>query len=187
MNYVSRITVTALITACAALALGTTTVHAQKWPVRPVRLVIPFTPGGGSDTTARILGQKLSENNAQTFIADNRPGAGGNIAFDFVAKADADGYTLLYSPIGIAINPTLFEKVNYRIEDFVAITYIGEAPLLIVANNALPARNIGDLIKLAKSHRGEVRFASSGMGSSSHLASEVMRMMAGVEMLRYTT
>jgi tripartite-type tricarboxylate transporter receptor subunit TctC len=183
MNYVSRITVTALITACAALALGTTTAHAQKWPVRPVRLVIPFTPGGGSDTTARILGQKLSENNAQTFIADNRPGAGGNIAFDFVAKADADGYTLLYSPIGIAINPTLFEKVNYRIEDFVAITYIGEAPLLIVANNALPARNIGDLIKLAKSHRGEVRFASSGMGSSSHLASEVMRMMAGVEML----
>ena len=148
MNYVSRITVTALITACAALALGTTTAHAQKWPVRPVRLVIPFTPGGGSDTTARILGQKLSENNAQTFIADNRPGAGGNIAFDFVA-----------------------------------ITYIGEAPLLIVANNALPARNIGDLIKLAKSHRGEVRFASSGMGSSSHLASEVMRMMAGVEML----
>ena len=95
MNYVSRITVTALITACAALALGTTTAHAQKWPVRPVRLVIPFTPGGGSDTTARILGQKLSENNAQTFIADNRPGAGGNIAFDFVAKADADGYTLL--------------------------------------------------------------------------------------------
>ena len=183
MHYVRRMTVIALLTACAALALGATSAYAQKWPVRPVRLVIPLTAGGGADTTARILAQKLSENTGQSFIVENRPGAGGNIAFDYVAKADADGYTLLYSPVAIAINPTLFEKINYRIEDFVAISYIGDAPLVLVANNALPARNIGELIELAKARPGEIRFSSSAIGSSSHLASEVMRMMAGVEML----
>jgi tripartite-type tricarboxylate transporter receptor subunit TctC len=165
------------------MVLGSASAQAQKWPTRPVRLVIPLTAGGGADTTARVLAQKLSENTGQSFIVENRPGAGGNIAFDFVAKADGDGYTLLYSPIGVAINPTLFEKINYRLEDFVAISHIGDAPLLVVANNSLPVRNVDDLIKLAKSRPGEVRFSSSAIGSSSHLASEMMRMMAGVEML----
>jgi tripartite-type tricarboxylate transporter receptor subunit TctC len=169
--------------ACAALLAGATFASAQSWPSRPVRVVIPFTPGGGSDTTARILGQKMGENTGQTFIADNKPGAGGNIAFEFVSKADPDGYTLLYSPVGIAINPTLFAKINYRIEDFVAITEIGEAPLLVVVNNALPVRSLGDFIKLARAHPGSVRFASSGTGSSSHLASEVLGMMAGLKMI----
>ena len=183
MNYVRRMTVNSLVTTCIALALGVASAYAQQSPVRPTRLVIPLTAGGGADTTARILAQKLSENTGQSFIVENRPGAGGNIAFDYVAKADPDGYTLLYSPIGFAINPTLFEKVNYRIEDFVGVSYIGDAPLLLVANNALPVRNIGELIELAKARPGEVRFSSSAIGSSSHLASEVMRMMAGVEML----
>jgi tripartite-type tricarboxylate transporter receptor subunit TctC len=168
---------------CAALLMGATFASAQSWPSRAVRIVIPFTPGGGSDTTARILGQKMGENTGQTFIAENRPGAGGNIAFELVSKADPDGYTLLYSPVGIAINPTLFSKVNYRIEDFVAITEIGEAPLLVVVNNALPVRSLNDFIKLARSHPGAVRFASSGTGSSSHLASEVLGMMAGLKMI----
>jgi len=176
-------TVTALVTACAVLAFGASSTYAQKSSVRPTRLVIPLTAGGGADTTARILAQKLSENTGQSFIVENRPGAGGNIAFDYVAKADPDGYTLLYSPIGVAINPTLFEKVNYRIEDFVGVSYVGDAPLLLVANNSLSVRTIGELIELAKARPGEVRFSSSAIGSSSHLASEVMRMMAGVEML----
>ena len=182
MNWVRRMSVTSLLAACVALALGASNAYAQKSPVRPVRLVIPLTAGGGADTTARILAQKLSENTGQTFIVENRPGAGGNIAFDFVAKADPDGHTLLYSPVAIAINPTLFEKINYRIEDFVGVSYIGDAPLLLVANNALPVLNITDLINLAKARPGEVRFSSSAIGSSSHLASEMMRMMAGVEM-----
>ena len=183
MNCFRRITVTSLLAVCVALALGASNTYAQKSSVRPVRLVIPLTAGGGADTTARILAQKLSENTGQSFIVENRPGAGGNIAFDFVAKADPDGHTLLYSPVAIAINPTLFEKVNYRIEDFVGISYVGDAPLLLVANNALPVRDIIDLINLAKARPGEVRFSSSAIGSSSHLASEMMRMMAGVEML----
>lgn len=177
MKYVRRTTVASLLAACVALALGASNSYAQKSSVRPVRLVIPLTAGGGADTTARILAQKLSENTGQSFIVENRPGAGGNIAFDFVAKADPDGHTLLYSPVAIAINPTLFEKVNYRIEDFVAISYVGDAPLLLVANNALPVINITDLINLAKSRPGEVRFSSSSIGNSSHLASEMMRMM----------
>ena len=95
MNYVRRITVTSLLAACVALALGTSGAYAQTSSVRPIRLVIPLTAGGGADTTARILAQKLSENTGQSFIVENRPGAGGNIAFDFVAKADPDGHTLL--------------------------------------------------------------------------------------------
>lgn len=182
MNCFRRMSVTSLLAACVALAFGASSAYAQKSSVRPVRLVIPLTAGGGADTTARILAQKLSENTGQTFIVENRPGAGGNIAFDFVAKAEPDGHTLLYSPVAIAINPTLFEKINYRIEDFVGVSYIGDAPLLLVANNALPVRNIIDLINLAKVRPGEVRFSSSAIGSSSHLASEMMRMMAGVEM-----
>ncbi len=183
MNCFRRMTVTSLLAACVALAFGASSAYAQKSSVRPVRLVIPLTAGGGADTTARILAQKLSENTGQSFMVENRPGAGGNIAFDFVAKADPDGHTLLYSPVAIAINPTLFEKINYRIEDFVGISYVGDAPLLLVANNALPVRSITDLINLAKARPGEVRFSSSAIGSSSHLASEMMRMMAGVEML----
>ncbi len=168
---------------CTALLFAAASAGAQSWPARPVRIVIPFTPGGGSDTTARILGQKLAEHTGQSFIADNRPGAGGNIAFEYVAKAEPDGYTLLYSPVGIAINPSLFTKVNYRIEDLAAITHIGEAPLLVVVNAALPVRSVGELVALAKSRPGEVRFASSGTGSSSHLASEVLAMMAGIKMV----
>ncbi len=183
MHDVRRMVINSLLSTCIALALGASNAHAQQSPARPTRLVIPLTAGGGADTTARILAQKLSENTGQSFIVENRPGAGGNIAFDYVAKADPDGYTLLYSPIGVAINPTLFEKVNYRIEDFVGVSYVGDAPLLLVANNSLPVRTIGELIELAKARPGEVRFSSSAIGSSSHLASEVMRMMAGVEML----
>jgi tripartite-type tricarboxylate transporter receptor subunit TctC len=156
---------------------------AQTWPAKPVRIVIPFTPGGGSDSVGRIIAQKLGEITSQSFVVENRPGAGGNIAFEFVAKSDADGYTLLNSPVGVVTNPSLFSKVNYRIEDFAAVTQIGEAPLLVVVNPSLPVRSLAEFIKLAKSRPGEVRFGSSGTGSSSHLASEVLRMMGGINIV----
>ena len=156
---------------------------AQTWPAKPVRIVIPFTPGGGSDSVGRIIAQKLGEITSQSFVVENRPGAGGNIAFEFVAKSDADGYTLLNSPVGVVTNPSLFSKVNYRIEDFAAVTQIGEAPLLVVVNPSLPVRSLAEFIKLAKARPGEVRFGSSGTGSSSHLASEVLRMMGGINII----
>jgi tripartite-type tricarboxylate transporter receptor subunit TctC len=165
--------------ACAASIAA----EAQTWPAKPVRIVIPFTPGGGSDSVGRILAQKLGETTGQSFVVENRPGAGGNIAFEFVAKADPDGYTLVNSPIGIVTNPSLFSKVNYRIEDFAAVTQIGEAPLLVVVNPALPVRSLAEFVKLAKARPGEVRFGSSGTGSSSHLASEVLRTMAGINII----
>lgn len=157
--------------------------QAQTYPSRPVKIVIPFTAGGGADVVARILAQKLGASVGQGFVVDNRPGAGGNIAFELVARAEPDGYTLLNSTPGIVINPTLYRKVSYKIEDFVAISLIGKAPLLIVVHPSLPVRSVADLVKLAKAKPGSIRFSSAGTGSSSHLASEVFRMMAGIDMV----
>jgi tripartite-type tricarboxylate transporter receptor subunit TctC len=157
--------------------------HAQSYPAKPVRMLVAFPAGGSADIVARVLAQRLSEQVGQNFIVDNRPGAGGNLAFEALARADADGYTILNSTPGIVINPHLYRKVGFKIEDFVAIARVGEAPLLVMANPAVPANTIGELIQLAKAKPGLVRYASAGNGSSSHLASEVMRMMAGVDLL----
>ena len=156
---------------------------AQPYPAKPVRLLVAFPAGGSADIVARVLAQKLSESMGQQIIVDNRPGAGGNLAFEALAKADPDGYTILNSTPGIVINPSLYRKVSFRLEDFVAISLVGEAPLLIMAHPSLPANTVQELVKLAKAKPGAIRYASAGNGSSSHLASEVFRMMAGINML----
>jgi tripartite-type tricarboxylate transporter receptor subunit TctC len=156
---------------------------AQPYPAKPVRMLVAFPAGGSADIVARILAQKLTESVGQQIVVDNRPGAGGNLAFEALAKADADGYTILNSTPGIVINPSLYRKVSFKIEDFVAISLVGEAPLLIMAHPSLPANTVQELVKLAKAKPGAIRYASAGNGSSSHLASEVFRMMAGIEML----
>lgn len=156
---------------------------AQSYPVKPVRMLVAFPAGGSADIVARVLAQRLSESIGQNIIVDNRPGAGGNLAFEALAKADPDGYVILNSTPGIVINPSLYRKVNFRIEDFVAISLVGEAPLFIMAHPSLPANTIPELVKLAKAKPGSIRYASAGNGSTSHLASEVFRMMAGIEML----
>jgi tripartite-type tricarboxylate transporter receptor subunit TctC len=166
-----------------AYMLATTVACAQSYPAKPVRMLVAFPAGGSADIVARVLAQKLSESIGQQIIVDNRPGAGGNLAFEALAKADPDGYTVLNSTPGIVINPSLYRKVNFKIEDFVAISLVGEAPLLIMAHPSLPANTIQELVKLAKAKPGAIRYASAGNGSSSHLASEVFRMMAGIDML----
>lgn len=158
-------------------------VYAQAYPTKAVRMLVAFPAGGSADIVARVLAQRLSESFGQQVIVDNRPGAGGNLAFDALARADADGYTILNSTPGIVINPSLYRKVNFKIEDFVAISHVGEAPLLIMAHPSVPANTIPELVKLAKAKPGSVRYASAGNGSSSHLASEVFRQMAGIDML----
>jgi len=169
---------------CAALATWVQgEARAQAYPARPVKIVIPFTPGGGSDVVARILAQKIAEATGQSFVADNRPGAGGNIAFEYVAHAEPDGYTILNSTPGIVINPTLYRKVNFKVDDFIAVSLIGKAPLLLVVHPSLPARTVSELVKLAKARPGAIRFASAGTGSSSHLASEVFRTMTGIDLV----
>jgi tripartite-type tricarboxylate transporter receptor subunit TctC len=156
---------------------------AQAYPIKPVRMLVAFPTGGSADIVARLLAQRLSEQMGQNIFVENRPGAGGNLAFSALAKADPDGYTILNSTPGIVINPHLYRKVDFRIEDFVAISHIGEAPLLVMAHPSFPANSLAELVKLAKAKPGMIRYASAGNGSSSHLASEVMRMMAGIDLL----
>lgn len=170
-------------TVVLSLLLCATPAFAQNYPTKSVRMLVAFPAGGSADIVARVVAQQLGSSFGQNVFVENRPGAGGNIAFDALAKADADGYTILNSTPGIVINPSLYRKVNFKIEDFVAISLVGEAPLLIMAHPSLPANTIPELVRLAKAKPGAIRYASAGNGSSSHLASEVFRMMAGLDML----
>lgn len=157
--------------------------QSQAYPAKAVRMLVAFPTGGSADIVARVLAQRLSESMGQNIFVENRPGAGGNLAFEALAKATPDGYTILNSTPGIVINPSLYRKVNFKLEDFVAISHVGEAPLLIMAHPSLPANSIPELVKLAKAKPGAIRYASAGNGSSSHLATEVFRTMAGLDML----
>jgi tripartite-type tricarboxylate transporter receptor subunit TctC len=156
---------------------------AQTYPARTVRVVVAFPAGGSADIVGRVLAQKLGESTGQNFIIDNRPGAGGNIAFDLVARAEADGYTLLHSTPGIVINPSLYRKVNFKLEDFAPISLVGAAPLVVMVHPSLPVRSIAALVKLAKAKPGAVKFGSAGSGSTAHLASEMLRSQAGIELV----
>ena len=169
--------------AAVTAAFASAVAYAQTYPAKPVRMLVAFPTGGSADIVARLLAQRLSEQAGVNFFVENRPGAGGNLAFGALAKADPDGYTILNSTPGIVINPHLYRKVDFRVEDFVAISHVGAAPLLVMAHPSFPASSLAELVKLAKAKPGMIRYASAGNGSSSHLASEVMRMMAGIDLL----
>jgi tripartite-type tricarboxylate transporter receptor subunit TctC len=170
------------IVAAALLLLAPGIAGAQGYPNRPVKVLVAFPAGGSADIVARIVTQRLAEQLKQPFIVENRPGAGGNIAFEAAAKADADGYTLMLSTPGVVINPTLYKKTaRFAPSDFAAIYIIGEAPLLIMVNPNVKANTLGELIALAKQKPGSLRYASAGNGSSSHLASEIFLSMAGLK------
>jgi tripartite-type tricarboxylate transporter receptor subunit TctC len=171
------------LSALAALSLASTAAPAQTFPAKALRMVIAFPAGGSADIVGRVMAQKMSENIGQQVVVENRPGAGGNIAFEFVARAEPDGYTLVNATPGIVTNLSLFRKTNFKLDDFTPIMHVGDAPLLIMVHPSLPANNIMELVRLAKSRPGAVRYGSAGMGSSSHLASEVFRLMAGLDML----
>ena len=169
--------------AAVTAAFASAVAYSQTYPAKPVRMLVAFPTGGSADIVARLLAQRLSEQAGVNFFVENRPGAGGNLAFGALAKADPDGYTILNSTPGIVINPHLYRKVDFRVEDFVAISHVGAAPLLVMAHPSFPAGSLAELVKLAKAKPGMIRYASAGNGSSSHLASEVMRMMAGIDLL----
>ena len=177
----SRLCQVLMSLSCAfALAGGAS---AQSYPAKPVRLIVPFAPGGGVDFTSRILAQKLSELWSQQAIVDNRPGAGGIIGTEFAAKAAPDGYTLLMGSIGsISINPSLYAKLSYNPErDFAPVTLTGFVPNIVVMHPAVPVRNIAQLIALAKQKRGLLTFGTGGSGTSNHLSGELFNSMAGVQ------
>ena len=157
---------------------------AGNYPNRPVRWVVPFTPGASNDIIARLVGQKLSEAWGQQFVIDNRPGAGGSVGAETVAKAVPDGYTLLLANPGPSVNtPLLLRKPLYKVDDFTNIVFIGYAPLLILANPKFPPNNPKELLAYAKSNPGKVSWGSSGNGSSLHIGLALFQAATGAEVV----
>lgn len=172
---------------CAAVVvaalLPATGYAASTYPDRPVRLIVGFPPGGAADILARVSAQQLSERLGQQVVVDNRGGAGGLIATETTARANADGYTLLFSSIPHVINPHLYKKVSYdALKDFAPIVQFVAVPLMLASSNALPAQSVKDLIAYAKANPGKLNYGSAGNGSSSHLAVELFKSMADIRM-----
>jgi len=157
----------------------------DDYPVRPVKIVVPFAPGGSTDVVARILADKLGTEFKQSFVVDNRSGASGNIGADAVAKAAPDGYTLLMGTTGVlSINAHLFKDLSYNpAKDFTPVSYTSLITNVLVVNPAVPVKTVQELIAMAKSKPGSLTFASSGSGSSTHLTGELFKAMAGVDIL----
>jgi tripartite-type tricarboxylate transporter receptor subunit TctC len=157
---------------------------AAGYPTRPIRMLVGFSPGGGTDVAIRIIGKKLSEIWGQQIIVDNRPGAGGLVAFEIVAKANPDGHTLLATSPSFAIQPGLTSKLPFDpIRDFAPITVASVAPYLLVVYPGVEAKTVKELVALAKSSPGKLNYASGGIGSAQHLAAELFRLMAGVDIV----
>jgi len=167
----------------AATCITASCALAQNYPVKTVRIVVPFAPGGHTDIIARILGQKYTETMRQPFVVDNRAGAGGVIGTDIVAKAAPDGHTLLVMPLPFAVLPSLYVKLPYDAErDFTPVTLIAAAPLLLFVHPSVPVKNAQELINLAKVRPGSLNYGSAGAGSTAHLATEYFSLRAGVKM-----
>ncbi len=169
-----------VLAACVGVAGG---VHAQAFPVKPVRIIIGFSAGSSTDTVARVIAQKLAESWGQPVIIDNRAGAGGNIAADVVAKANADGYTLLFANNGLAISATLYRKLPYdAARDLEPVIQVTAMPHVLVANQSLPVTSIRELVALAKAKPGQLSFGSAGTGNSDHMAGELFKYLAGIDL-----
>jgi len=160
-------------------------VAAQAFPNRPARLVVPFPPGGPLDAVGRAIAQKLTEMWGQSVVVDNRPGAGGNIGADFVAKSPPDGYTVVMGALSThAVNPSLYPTMPYdAVRDFAPITLVAITPNVLVVNNALPVHSVKELIAYAKANPGKLSFGSGSVGSAGHLAGELFKVEAGVDMV----
>lgn len=172
--------------AAAAVALPVTsgTASAQAYPARPVRLVIGYTPGGSADLTARLMGQWLSEKLGQSFVIENRPGGGTNIATEAVVRAAPDGYTLMLVAPANAINATLYEKLNFDfLRDIEPVAGIIRFPNVVAVNPSLPIHSIPELIAYAKANPGKLNMASSGNGSTIHMSGELFKMLTGINMV----
>lgn len=174
-----------LSAAALALAASLSPVLAQNYPAKTIRMIVPFPPGGTTDILARVAGQKITEAFGQQVIIDNRPGAGGNIGTELVAKAAPDGYTLLTDPGStLTINPSLFAKLSYDVlKDFAPVTIIAAVPNLLVVHPSLPVKSVRELITLAKARPGQLNYASTGAGQSTHLSMELFKTMAGINVV----
>src|SRR3954471_23982131 len=158
--------------------------HALDYPTRPVRLVVGFPPGGSADIVARIVAQALTERMGQSFIVENKPGAGSNLGTETVARAEPDGYTLMADSVSNAINPTLYKKLNYdQLKDLIPVASIDVVPNVMDINIDLPVKTVPEFIAYAKSNPDKISMGSGGIGSSPHVAGELFKMTTGVDML----
>jgi tripartite-type tricarboxylate transporter receptor subunit TctC len=161
--------------------------HAQSpasgYPSRPVKVIVPFAAGGPTDAVARLIAQRLSESLRHQFHVENQPGAGGNFGTGNAARAAADGYTLLFTSASYVVNPSLFSKVPYDPhKDFAPVTMVGDGPNVLIVNPALPAANVGELTALIKANPGKYSFASAGVGTTTHLSGELLKLTLGLDL-----
>jgi len=175
--------VAAAIAACAA-ALSCPGASAQSYPLRPVRFIVPFAPGGSTDTLARAIGQKLGDSLGQQVVVDNRSGGNGNIGMEIVAHAAPDGYTIVLGYIAnLAIGPNLYAKLPFDpVKDFAPVTQVAQSPNILVVHPSVPAKTFREFIAYAKAHPGQVNFASASVGSIGHLTGELLNNAAGIRM-----
>ncbi|MGH8810634.1 MAG: Bug family tripartite tricarboxylate transporter substrate binding protein [Advenella sp.] len=168
----------------SAVLLGQANAAKANYPDKPITLVVPFAPGGATDLLGRLIAQKVGEKLGQTVVVENRPGAGTMIGATAVARKPADGYTLLITASGFLINPSIRTDVPYdTIKDFSLVTSVAEGPLVLVVNPSVPAKTLPEFIEYAKAHPGKLTFGSSGIGGGSHLAVELLKSMAQVDLL----
>jgi tripartite-type tricarboxylate transporter receptor subunit TctC len=173
-----------LAAGASALSSVATIARADTYPTRPVRMVVGFPASNASDIVARLAGQKLSERLGQSFIVENRPGAGGNIAVEFVVNAGPDGYTLLAASTSAAINATLYEHLSFNfLRDIAPVAGVARAPYVLVVTPAFPATTVAEFTAYAKANPGKINMASAGNGSLSHLCGELFKTMAGIDMV----
>ena len=167
----------------ASLLLAAGLAHAQDYPNKPIRMIVPYPPGGGTDVVARIVNEKLSLELGQSIVIDNKGGAGGSVGTEVASKATPDGYTILLTLSSHTINPKLFPKLGYDVErDFIPISLAASIPQILVANPSVPASNMQELLAWMKANPGKVNYASVGVGSPAHIAGELLKLKSGVQM-----
>jgi tripartite-type tricarboxylate transporter receptor subunit TctC len=173
----------ALSLTAALLAFADGSALAQKYPEKPIRLIVPFAPGGGTDVLARFMATHMSENLGVGVVVDNRPGAGGTLGADVASRAAPDGYAVLFTSASYSFNPSLYAKLGYDpVKDFAPVTLIAMVPHLLVVHPSMPVKNVKDLIALARKRSGEIRYGSGGVGSSIHLAGALFVSMTKLDM-----
>ncbi|MGH8619230.1 MAG: tripartite tricarboxylate transporter substrate binding protein [Burkholderiales bacterium] len=172
------------LAAAVLCALAALPAVAQDWPTKPVRMVIPFPPGGSNDIVGRMIAQQLSERLGKQFVVDNRGGAGGSIGTEMIAKSPADGYALLIISVAYAFNTSMYASLPYDpVKSFTPVSMLGTGPNALATHPSLPARNVKEFVALAKARPGTLNYASAGIGSFQHLGSELLRIMAGINVV----
>jgi tripartite-type tricarboxylate transporter receptor subunit TctC len=180
MDHVSGLIAVAFALGFALLECGA--VHAQAYPQKPIRLVIPLAPGGGNDTLGRYIAKQITEGLGQPIIVENRPGGGGLVGGEFAARAAPDGYTLVFSGSGLLVVTLAYAKLDMR-KDFTPVALVGEYASLLVVHPSLPVKSVADLIRFAKARPGQLNYGSAGTGSAGHLVMEMFRSRAGIDMV----